>query len=164
ALLRGRLLAAAVVVESGDRGGGLASHHLIRSALNPVLLVVALLQLAGDSDLLPLLKVGSDVLSEPLPGGDGQESRVAVLPLAGLLVLATRVARYAEARHGGAVARVAQLRVCDEGCFGDGDLRKCHECSFSDLRHEKSPRGYFPTGRVFGRLWPSWFVLGGVLC
>src|SRR5699024_4771770 len=123
ALLCGLRLAV-VVVESGDRGGGLASHHLIRSALDPVLLVVALLQLAGDSDLLPLLKVGSDVLSEPLPGGDGQESRVAVLPLAGLLVLATRVARYAETRHGGAVARVAQLRVCDEGCFGDGDLRK----------------------------------------
>src|SRR5699024_9459901 len=118
ALLRG-LLAAAVVVESGDRGGGVIRGDLVHGAALPVLLVLALLQLAGDGDPLALLKFGCDVFAEAAESGDGQERGVAVLPLAGLRVLAATIACDAEVGDGVPVVRVAEFWVCDEGCFGD---------------------------------------------
>src|SRR5699024_12643518 len=77
---------------------------------------------------------------------DGQERGVAVLPLAGLLVLAAAVACDAEVGDGVPVVRVAQLRVCDEGCFGDGDLWKCHVCSLAFLGMKKARAGISPRG------------------
>ena len=132
ALLCWLLLAAAVVVvEAGHRLGNAVRSDLVHGAALPVLLVLALLQLAGDVDLAALLEAAGDVLTKTTEGGDGQERGVPVLPLAGLLILATAVAGDAEVCDGVSVVRVAEFRVCDEGCLGDGDLWKCHVCSFS---------------------------------
>src|SRR5699024_3608045 len=141
ALLCGLRLAALVVVESGHRLSNTVRRDLVHGAALSVLLVLALLQLAGDVDSLPLLEAGCDVLAKTTESGDGQERGVAVLPLAGLLVLAAAVASDAEVGDGISVVRVAQLRVCDEGCFGDGDLWKCHECSLAFLGMKKARAG-----------------------
>ena len=126
ALLCWLLLAAAVVVETGDRLSNAVRSDLVHGAALPVLLVLALLQLAGDVDSLALLEAGCDILAKTTESGDGQERGVPVLSLVGLRVLATAVARHPEVGDGVSVVRVAEFRVCDEGCFGDGDLWKCH--------------------------------------
>ena len=140
ALLRWRLLAV-VVVEAGDWLGNTVRSDLVHGAALPVLLVLALLQLAGDVDSLPLLESGCDVLTKPAESGDGQEGGIPVLPLVGLRVLAARVACDAEVCYRVSVVRVAEFRVCDEGCFGDGDLWKCQECSLAFLGMKKARVG-----------------------
>src|SRR5699024_5155880 len=127
ALLCRRLLP--VIVKTGDWLSNTVCRDLVHGAALSVLLVLALLQLAGDVDSLPLLEAGCDVLAKTAEGGDGQERGVAVLPLAGLRVLSAAVACDAEVCDGVPVVRVAQFWVCDDGCFGDGDLWKCHVCS-----------------------------------
>src|SRR5699024_3266250 len=92
ALLCGLRLAALVVVESGDWLSNTVCRDLVHGAALSVLLVLALLQLAGDVDSLPLLEAGCDVLAKTTEGRDGQERGVAVLPLAGLRVLSAAVA------------------------------------------------------------------------
>src|SRR5699024_1989186 len=90
ALLCGLRLAV-VVVEAGDRLSNTVCRDLVHGAALSVLLVLALLQLAGDVDSLPLLEAGCDVLAKTAESGDGQERGVAVLPLAGLMGLAAAV-------------------------------------------------------------------------
>ena len=84
------------------------------------------LQPALHDDAHALLEGLGDVLRGLPPDRAGEEQRVAVLPLVGLLVEGARRRRDPEVRHGRTRGGEAQLRVVDEVADDGDDGLACH--------------------------------------
>lgn len=77
--------------DGAQRGGDVVGLDLVDGALAAILgLVGALPQAAGDDDPAALGEGLGGVLGQLPPGGDGEEQGVAVLPLAGPVLVAGR--------------------------------------------------------------------------
>ena len=123
----------------GDLGGGerqrgadlvdLELHD--RALLALAGLVGALLQTALHDDAHAALQRLGDVLRRLAPHRAGEEQRIAVLPLVGLLVERARRRRDPEVRHGRTRGGEAQLRVVNEVADHRDDGLACHESSLS---------------------------------
>ena len=83
---------------------------------------------------MPLLERLGDVLRGLPPDRAGQEQRLAVLPLVGLLVEGARRRRDPEVGHGRTRGGEAQLRVVDEVADDGDDGLACHVRSPSLIR------------------------------